>query len=137
MEENPAKGSEGRRNLSLGPLKQHPPARPSRSIRDYPDLRCARAVGGGAGRFAALRLSSEVMFDGSFEQATILRTGPGGLTRVVTRSSCDRRESILVERYAAELIVLRRWEEFHRKASALVGVCLLGRSSEPGAPGFV
>jgi hypothetical protein len=80
--------------------------RPSRS----------RGRRGGTGRFAARDLSSEVMFDGSFEQATILRTGPGGLTRVVTRSSCDRRESILVEGYAAELIVLRRWEEFHRKA---------------------
>ena len=38
------------RNLTLGPLKQYPPAHPSRSIRDYPDLRFARAVGGGAGR---------------------------------------------------------------------------------------
>jgi hypothetical protein len=34
-----------------------------------------RAVGGGAGRFAALRLWSEVIFGDGFEQSTILRTG--------------------------------------------------------------
>jgi hypothetical protein len=56
------------------------------------------------------------MFGDGFEQATILRTGPDGLTRVITRSSWDRRESVLVEAYEAELLVLRRWEEFHEKA---------------------
>jgi len=38
-----------------------------------------------------------------FEQSTILRTGPDGLTRVITRTSWARRESVLVEAYAAEL----------------------------------
>ena len=52
-----------------------------------------------------------------FEQATILRTGPDGLTRVIVRSSWSERESILVEAPNAELIVLRRWEEFHRRRS--------------------
>ena len=33
------------------------------------------------------------MFDGAFEPSTILRTGPDGLTRVITRSSWDSRES--------------------------------------------
>jgi hypothetical protein len=28
------------------------------------------------------------MFDDGFEMATILRTGPDGLARVITRSSC-------------------------------------------------
>ena len=56
------------------------------------------------------------MFGDGFEQSTILRTGPDGLTRVITRSSWDRRESVLVEAYEAELVVLRRWEEFHREA---------------------
>jgi hypothetical protein len=57
-----------------------------------------------------------MMFDGTFEQATILRTGPDGLTRVIVRSSWAKRESILVEAYEAELLVLRRWEKFHREA---------------------
>ena len=56
-----------------------------------------------------------VMLGDSFEQSTILRTGPDGLTRVIT-STWDRRESVLVEAYEAELVVLRRWEEFHREA---------------------
>ena len=56
------------------------------------------------------------MFGDGFEQSTILRTGPDGLTRVITRTSWDRRESVLVEAYAAELLVFRRWEEFHREA---------------------
>jgi hypothetical protein len=57
-----------------------------------------------------------VIFDDTFEQSTILRTGPDGLTRVITRRSWDRRESVLVEAYTAELLVFRRWEEFHREA---------------------
>jgi hypothetical protein len=69
------------------------------------------------------------MFDGTFEQATILRTGPDGLTRVIVRSSWAERESILVEAEEAELTVLRQWEEFHEKAlgyqAELGGVCLL------------
>jgi hypothetical protein len=55
------------------------------------------------------------MLGDGFEQSTILRTGPDGLTRVITRTSWDRRESVLVEAYEAELVVLRRWEEFHRE----------------------
>ena len=50
------------------------------------------------------------MFDATFEQATIIRTGPDGLTRVITRSSWD------VDAYEAELVVLSGWEEFHEKA---------------------
>jgi hypothetical protein len=42
--------------------------------------------------------------------------GPDGLTRVITRSSWDERESVLVEGGEAELLVFRRWEEFHREA---------------------
>jgi hypothetical protein len=54
------------------------------------------------------------MLDAIFEQATILRTGPDGLTRVITArgtagSRCSSRP------YEAELVVLRRWEEFHRE----------------------
>jgi len=56
------------------------------------------------------------MFGDGFEQSTILRTGPDGLTRVITGRSWARRESVLVEAYGAELIVFRRWEEFHRAA---------------------
>jgi hypothetical protein len=48
--------------------------------------------------------------------AMVLRSGPDGLRRVITQSSWDRRESLLVEGYEVELIVLRRWEEFHEKA---------------------
>ncbi len=75
------------------------------------------------------------MFDGTFEQSTILRTGPDGLTRVIVRSSWRERESVLVEAYEAELVVLRRWEEFHEEAAwvrAVMGVvCVL--SLEIGA----
>jgi hypothetical protein len=38
------------------------------------------------------------------------------VTRVITRSSWDRRESVLVEAYTAELLVLERWSEFHESA---------------------
>jgi hypothetical protein len=37
------------------------------------------------------------MFGHGFEQPTILRTGPDGLTRVITRRSWAERESVLVE----------------------------------------
>jgi hypothetical protein len=47
------------------------------------------------------------MFGDGVDQSTILRTGPDGLTRVITRTSSDRRESVLVEAYAAELVVGR------------------------------
>jgi hypothetical protein len=46
------------------------------------------------------------MVGDGFEQSTI-RTGPDGLTRVITRSSWAERESVLVEAYGAELVVLR------------------------------
>jgi hypothetical protein len=56
------------------------------------------------------------MFGDGFEQSTILRTGPDGLTRVITRRSWAERDSVLVEAGAAELFVFRRWAEFHREA---------------------
>jgi hypothetical protein len=56
------------------------------------------------------------MFDVTFEQSTILRNGPDDLTRVITRSSWDSRGSVLIESREAELIVFRRWEQFHRQA---------------------
>jgi hypothetical protein len=55
------------------------------------------------------------MFGDGFEQAAILRTGPDGLTRVIVRSSWAEQESILVDAREAELVVFRRWMEFHRK----------------------
>ncbi len=56
------------------------------------------------------------MFGDGFEQFTILRTGPDGPTRVITRRSWAERESVVVEAREAELLVFRRWEEFQRKA---------------------
>jgi hypothetical protein len=56
------------------------------------------------------------MFGDGFEMATITRTGPDGLARVIVRHSWDDRESILVDAREAELVVLQRWEEFHEKA---------------------
>jgi hypothetical protein len=58
----------------------------------------------------------EAMFGDGFEQSTILRTAPDRLTRVITRSSWAERQSVLVEAREAELLVFRRWEEFHREA---------------------
>jgi hypothetical protein len=48
------------------------------------------------------------MFGGGVEQATMLRTGLDGLTRVLVRTSWSKRESVLVEAREAELVVLRR-----------------------------
>ncbi len=56
------------------------------------------------------------VFSNSFELSTILRVGPDGLARVVTRDSRDERESALLEGFEAELLVLRRWADFHRRA---------------------
>ena len=56
------------------------------------------------------------MFGDGFEQSTILRTGPDALTHVITRRSWAERELVLVEAREAELLVIRRWEEFHREA---------------------
>jgi len=56
------------------------------------------------------------MFDGTFELATITRTGPDGLTRVIVRHSWHERESLLVDAREAELVVFRRWEDFYRLA---------------------
>jgi hypothetical protein len=64
------------------------------------------------------------MFGEGFEQSTILRTGPDGLTRLITRRSSGERESVFVEAGEAELLVFRWSEEFHREAlgvQALVG----------------
>jgi hypothetical protein len=38
-----------------------------------------------------------VMFGDGFEESTILRTGPDGLKRVITRRSWAERESVLVQ----------------------------------------
>lgn len=51
-----------------------------------------------------------MMCDGTFEQST------DGLTRVIARSSWNRRDSVLVEAREAELVVLQHWSEFHREA---------------------
>jgi len=56
------------------------------------------------------------VFLNGFELSTILRVGPDGLARVVTRDSRNERESALVEDFEAELLVLRRWTDFHRRA---------------------
>jgi hypothetical protein len=48
------------------------------------------------------------MFDGTFEQSTILRTGPDGLTRVLTRRSSAERESVLVELTSRRKAKLRK-----------------------------
>jgi hypothetical protein len=45
------------------------------------------------------------MFGDGCEQSTILRTGPDGLTRVITRTSWAERELVLVEAREAELLV--------------------------------
>jgi len=50
-----------------------------------------------------------------FETATILREGADGLTRIVTQSSSQERESAPVEAYEAELLVLEQWADFHRR----------------------
>ncbi|MET0151313.1 MAG: hypothetical protein ABW298_01730 [Candidatus Binatia bacterium] len=51
-----------------------------------------------------------------FEMATITRTAHDGLARVFFRTSWSARESVLVEGYEAELLVLERRSQFHRKA---------------------
>ena len=55
------------------------------------------------------------MFGDGFEQATILRSGPDGLARVIVRTSWDDRESLLVDAREAELLVFRRWMKFHER----------------------
>jgi hypothetical protein len=67
-----------------------------------------------------------------FEHSTILRPSPDGLTRVITRSSWDRRESVLVEAYEAELLALRRWGEFHREAKDSLRAGEWRRSDDEG-----
>jgi hypothetical protein len=57
------------------------------------------------------------MFGDGFEQSTILRTGPDGLTRALARGSWAERESLLVDAREAELVVFRRWEEFDARRS--------------------
>jgi hypothetical protein len=51
----------------------------------------------------------------AFEPSTILRAGPDWLTRVITRCSSHEHESVLFESFEAELVVLRRWAECHRR----------------------
>ena len=79
-------------------------------------MQSGRPGWGIVGNGAAPQGEREAMFGDGFEQATILRTGPDGMTRVIVRSSWSERESILVEACEAELLVLVRWSEFHRKA---------------------
>ena len=55
------------------------------------------------------------MFGDGFQMATILRTGLDGLPRVIVPHSWSERESLLVDAREAELVVLRRWVEFHRE----------------------
>jgi hypothetical protein len=43
-----------------------------------------------------------MMLDGTFEMATILKTGPDGLTRVLVRASWTECESLLVDAREAE-----------------------------------
>jgi hypothetical protein len=57
------------------------------------------------------------MFGDGFELATITRTDPDGLALVVVRSSWTERENLLVDAKEAELVVFRRWQEFHRRRS--------------------
>jgi hypothetical protein len=66
------------------------------------------------------------MFGDGFEQSTILRTGPDGLTRVGTRRSWPSGSPGSSRPYAAELLVLKRWSEFHEKA---LGFAKLGSVS--------
>jgi hypothetical protein len=51
----------------------------------------------------------------AFELSIIVHAGPDGLTRVVTCCPSHERESVLFESFEAELVVLRRWAEFHRR----------------------
>jgi Ni,Fe-hydrogenase III large subunit len=53
--------------------------------------------GGRASCVREVRKSSNRNVDGTVEQATILRTGPDGLTRVIVRHSWSERESLLFE----------------------------------------
>jgi hypothetical protein len=48
--------------------------------------------------------------------ATITRADPDGLALVIVRSSWTERENVLVGAKEAELVVFRRWQEFHRQA---------------------
>ena len=57
------------------------------------------------------------MFGDGFELVTITRTDPDGLALVVVRSSWTERENLLVDAKEAELVVFRRWQEFHRRRS--------------------
>lgn len=56
------------------------------------------------------------MFGDGFELVTITRTDPDGLALVIVRSSWTERENLLVDAKEAELVVFRRWQEFHRQA---------------------
>ena len=60
--------------------------------------------------------TSQAIFDGTFEQATILRTGTSGLTRVIVRESWSERGSLFLDAREAELVVFRRWVDFSQEA---------------------
>jgi hypothetical protein len=55
------------------------------------------------------------MLADGFEISMILWERADGLTCIITRGSCDERESELVEAYEAELLVLEQWARFHRR----------------------
>jgi hypothetical protein len=72
-----------------------------------------------------------------FEQATILRTGPDGLTRVIVRYSLNERESLVVDTREAELLLFRRCQDFHatRSDSRVAGACMRANTLDHGASG--
>jgi putative SOS response-associated peptidase YedK len=66
------------------------------------------------------------LFGDGFEQSTILRTGPDGLTHVITRTSWIERESIPA--HEVERAVFGRWAAFHERRFASARqefVCML------------
>jgi hypothetical protein len=64
---------------------------------------------------ASLSRNGPSVTSNAFELSTILRAGPDGLTRVILGCASHERESVLFERFQAELTVRRRWIEFHRR----------------------
>ena len=68
-------------------------------------------------------MSLEMFADG-FEQATILGTGPDGLTRVIVRSSWSERESILWKPPKQSAWCFVDGQSFTRRRSGFHGVAL-------------
>ena len=81
-----------------------------------------RALEVGAEKLVAGEILERTL-DHGHGQVSFRREGPNyglGLHRqhaeILARSLQEWQASVLVEAYAAELLVLRRWEEFHREA---------------------